>query len=241
MRLYPLLLTGLILLPAQAIAQTIMIGTAAQYDKGIFTVDAASLQGFDKALGDVLCQRAGLSCEWKVMPREDLLPALKSSEVDVVMAAIPANSVLDDGIEKTVAYLQPDPFITVGLSGTELHKHVKHMGSVSDPAFDEWFPTTGYTNVVFPTLEDALKAIESGEADAVIGEQADLAPLVKASNGKFVVIGHNDSFRPGVTMALRSEDTDLRFSLEDHIYNMMQDGSLNVLTEEWFGLDAAEW
>ena len=42
-------------------------------------------------------------------------------------------------------------------------------------------------------------------------------------------------------MALRADDIDLRFAFEDQIFEMSQDGSLNALTETWFGVDAARW
>ena len=75
----------------------------------------------------------------------------------------------------------------------------------------------------------------------MIGERERLAPLVEAARGRIVVLAKNDRLRPGVTMALRSDDIDRRFNFEDRIYDMTQDGSLNALTRDWFGIDAAAW
>lgn len=241
MRFYPLLLAGLLLLPAQMIAQTVMIGTAEQYEAGEYTVDPVALQEFEKALGEVLCQRAELSCEWKVTARDDLLSALRAGEVDVVMAAIPITAEMGEGIETTASYLQLDPFVYAGLPGTEMHVNVLNVATISDPAIETIVASTGYIFEVYPTLEEALKTIENGGAEAVLGERENLVPLVEASGGRFAVINHQDTLRPGVVMALRSEDIDLRFSFEDRIYDMTQDGSLNALTKEWFGIDAAVW
>ncbi|MFD1196713.1 transporter substrate-binding domain-containing protein [Seohaeicola saemankumensis] len=234
-------MAGLAFLPVQALAENITIGTDEAYDARIFTLEPSTLEGFDKAFAEIVCSRANLSCEWKTMPYDVLSSALRDGDVDIIIAAIPSNAELGAGVEKTVAYLQPDPFLTVGPPGTELHKHVKHLGSIADPVFDGWFPTTGYTNVVFPTIEAAVEAIETGEADAVIGERATLEPLIAGSGGKLVKITENAHLRPGVSMVLRSGDVDLRFNLEDRIFDMTQDGSLNALTEEWFGIDAAQW
>ena len=241
MNCFRIFLACLVLLPVHAFADNITIGTDEAYDARVFTVEPATLQGFDRAFGEMICARANLSCDWKTMPYGALSSALMAGEVDVIIAAIPSDAELGSGVEKTVAYLQPDPFLTVGPPGTELHKHVKHLGSIADPVFDQWFPTTGYTNVVFPTIEAAVEAIETGEADAVIGERASLEPLVEASGGKLVRVNENDRMRPGISMVLRSDDVDLRFNLEDRIFDMMQDGSLNSLTKDWFGIDAAQW
>lgn len=42
-------------------------------------------------------------------------------------------------------------------------------------------------------------------------------------------------------MALHADNFELRFTFEDLIYEMTQDGSLDVLTKEWFGIDAVTW
>ena len=241
MRIITLLLAGLLLVPAQAIAQNITIGTTDQYEAGEFTVDPAALQGFETALGDALCERAELSCEWLVMAPSDLLPALQAKQIDVLMAAIPMTAKLGANIDTTAAYLYPDPFQFVGLPGKQMHGNVKSVAAISDPAIDHWYATTGYTIEFFPTIEGALKAVENGEADIAVGELADVAPLMEASGGSLVVIQDNRRLRTGVTMALHADNIDLRFVFEDEIYDMTLDGSLNTLTEKWFGIDAIKW
>jgi len=67
-----------------AFADTVTIGTVQVYDAGSYTVDPAALQGFELALGDELCQRAGFTCEWKVLTPDQLWPALETGEIDAV-------------------------------------------------------------------------------------------------------------------------------------------------------------
>ncbi|MCI2398234.1 transporter substrate-binding domain-containing protein [Aliiroseovarius subalbicans] len=241
MKLVTIMLAGLVSLPVQAFAQDVTIGTLADYDPGVFTVDAAALQGFEKALGEALCDRGGLTCTWKVLDAEALLPALQGKDVDVMMGAIPMTRVLGDGIETTAAYLYPDVFDFVGPTGTELHGDVRKVASISDPAIDAWHGSTGYVLELMPTLADAVAAVESGAVDVAVGERADLAPLLAQSDGTVEVVTGNRRLRPGVTMALHADNIDLRFTFEDLIYDMTQDGSLNALTEVWFGKDAYTW
>lgn len=241
MRLAAILGAGLALLPAPTLAQTVTIGTAKTYDAGPFTVDPAALQGFEKALAQTFCERAALDCRWKAMARSDLMPALERHEVDVAMAAIPSNAALGQGIAATAAYLYPDPFDFVGAPGTQMHANVGTVATVSDPEVRAWSTSTGYTFRYFATLGDALKFYRRGEAQAILAERAALQPVIGASGGRLAVIVPRDRLRRGVTMALRSEDADLRFDIEDRIYDMVQDGSLNALTRSWFGVDASAW
>jgi ABC-type amino acid transport substrate-binding protein len=119
--------------------------------------------------------------------------------------------------------------------------NVGTVAAVSDPTIKAWSASTGYSFKYFETLKAALKFFESGGAEAVLAERTDLQPLIKASGGRLAVIAPRDRLRPGVAMALRSEDTDLRFTFEDRIYDMEKDGSMNALTKKWFGIDASEW
>lgn len=241
MKVFSIMLAGLFFLPAQAFSQTIRIGTTDTYDAGEYTVEASALQGFDRAFGELLCKRGKLSCEWKVMGQDNLVPALKAKEVDVIIAAIPLTKDLGSGIERTAAYLYPDPFDIVGLPGFVPFGNVKTVATISDPAIEVWRGTTGYTILYFSTLEEALKAVERGDAEIAVGEHEDIAPLVEATEGRLEVVNPERHLRPGVAMALREEDADLRFTFEDLIYDMSQDDSLNVLTKEWFGSDAVQW
>ncbi|MDJ0630187.1 MAG: transporter substrate-binding domain-containing protein [Rhodobacter sp.] len=241
MRIGLLVLAGVLLPPVQALAQKVTIGTAAQYEVGDFTVAPAVMQGFERALSEALCQRGNLSCEWEPMAQDGLLPALKAKEVDVVMAAIPITAQLGDGLETTAAYLYPDPFDFVGPPGFDPFGNVKTAATISDPAIDAWHTTTPYNVMRFDTLEEALEAVERGDAEIAVGERIELAPLVDATEGRLAVVAAERRLRPGVTMALHADNFELRFAFEDLIYEMTQDGSLNALTKEWFGKDAVTW
>ncbi|WP_161594610.1 transporter substrate-binding domain-containing protein [Marimonas lutisalis] len=241
MKLPALVLCGLFLQPLPTLAQTITIGVPDVYDVGDYTVDGATFQGFDKALGDALCARGGLTCAWTAMPHDTLFDALRAKEIDVVMAAIPVNADLGDGIETTAPYLYPDPFTFAGLPAIrQVFGSVKSVAALRDPAIEAWKKTTGYNITYHPTLQEAVKAVEAGSADVVVAETEKLLPMLAAYDGPVVAI-RGGRPRPGVTMALHADNIDLRFTFEDLIYDMSQDSSLNALTEKWFGIDATPW
>ena len=241
MKQFPGLTLALVLTASPVLADTVTIGTVQTYDPDEFTVDPEALQRFDRSLGDALCERANLSCEWSVLAIDELIPALIAGEIDVVMAALHADAELSEGVDTTVPYLYPDPFVIVAFPGTQTITGMTSVSAVPDPAIAAWHATSGYRIEYFPTPEEALQAVVDGRVDSVIGERSDLLPLVEATGGLVTVINENDRLRGGVIMALRDEDLDLRFAFEDQIYDMTLDGSLNAMTDEWFGIDAADW
>lgn len=238
MKLHPVLLAGLLIIPAQTFAQTVMIGTATVYDAGEYTVDETALQGFEQALSEAICERGKLTCVWKAMPKGDLAAALKAKEIDVMMAAIPSTEKLGDGVDLTAPYLYPDPYDFVGKPGTNLHGDVQTVARIADPAVDVWAASSPFSFKVFPSFEEAMVEVNSGGAQTMIGEREALDPLMAESSAHGLAIIHSRRLRPGVAMALHADNIDLRFNFEDRIYDMTQDGSLNALTEKWFGIDA---
>lgn len=241
MRLCSLFLASLSVLPAQAFSQTVTIGTTAQYDAGDFTVAPEVLQGFERALTEAACARGQLDCVWKEMPRDELLPALRDKQIDVMVAAISASAELGDNVDMTAPYVYPDIYNIIGPAGIQMHGDVKTVATIADAAIDAWAPTTPYTIKTFPTLDDAWAGVVDGSAEVVMAEREALVPLVEKHGEQTIAILFSRRLRPGMTMALHADNIDLRFNFEDRFYDMTQDGSLNALIEEWFGDDADRW
>ncbi|WP_165784572.1 transporter substrate-binding domain-containing protein [Zhengella mangrovi] len=226
-----------------ATADIVAIGTVQVYDAGNFTVDPASLQGFEKALGNELCKRAGFTCEWKVLPPDQLWSALAAGDVDAVMAGVSMGDDVGDGVDRTLPYLMLDPFLHIGLPGTQWQVEGAKVAYLPDPAVTAYAGTSGATFTEYQKMEDALAAVRSRQVLSLFGEREALAPVVEASGGELAIIGNRAEIKikPGVAMALRVDNVDLRFGFEDQIFEMSQDGSLNALTKTWFGVDAASW
>ncbi len=226
-----------------AFADTVTIGTVQVYDAGSYTIDPAALQGFELALGDELCQRAGFTCEWKVLTPDQLWPALETGEIDAVMAGISMAEDVGDSVDRTAPYVTLDPFVHIGLAGTQWLINAAVVAYLPDPAAAAYAQKAGASFTEYETLEDALAAVRDGQVLSLFGERDALAPLVEASGGQLAIIDNRDEIKikPGVAMALRADDIDLRFAFEDQIFEMSQDGSLNALTETWFSVDAARW
>lgn len=225
------------------LADTVTIGTVRVYDPGSYTIDPAALQGFETALGDELCKRAGFTCDWKVLPAGQLWSALEAGEVDAVMAGVSMGEDIGGNVDRTMPYVMLDPYLHVGLVGTQWQIEGADVAYLSDPAVAAYAQTTGASFTEYDTLQDALVAVRSGQALSLFGERNALIPIVEASEGELAVIGVRDEIKikPGVAMVVRSDDIDLRFALEDQIFDMSQDGSLNALTDTWFGVDAGRW
>ncbi len=68
------------------LAQTVRLGTEGAYPPYNFINDAGEVDGFERELGDELCKRAGLTCEWVTNDWDSIIPNLQSGNYDVIIA-----------------------------------------------------------------------------------------------------------------------------------------------------------
>ena len=225
---------ALALLGSAAIAQEVVrIGTEGAYPPYNFINDAGEIDGFEKELGDAICERAGLACEWVTNEWDSIIPNLVSGNYDVIMAGMSITDERDQVIDFTQPYYPPTASAYVGLSadadimgGTvSAQTATIQAGHVA---------SSGATLLEFATPEETIAAVRNGEADAVFADYDYLLPIVEASGGELVFVGDRVPLGGGVGAGLRESDTALRDRMDAVIAEMKADGSLNELLAKWF-------
>ena len=71
-----------------AAAQTVRMGTEGAYPPYNFINDAGEVDGFERELGDELCTRAGLTCEWVTTDWDSIIPNLQSGNYYTIIAGM---------------------------------------------------------------------------------------------------------------------------------------------------------
>ena len=67
-----------------ALADTVRLGTEGAYPPYNFINDAGEVDGFERELGDELCKRAELTCEWVTNEWDTIIPNLVSGNYDTI-------------------------------------------------------------------------------------------------------------------------------------------------------------
>ncbi|MCB4455071.1 transporter substrate-binding domain-containing protein [Leisingera sp. McT4-56] len=220
---------ALALTAGMGLADTVRLGTEGAYAPWNFVNDAGEIDGFERELGDELCKRAELTCEWVKNDWDSIIPNLVSGNYDTIIAGMSITDERDEVIDFTQPYTPPDPSAYVAQSAdVDLEGGVIAAQATTIQA--AFIAEQGWTLVEFATPEETVAAVRNGEADAVLADKSFLDSVL---GDDLVMLERSESLGGGVGMGFRESDAELRGKFDAAIQSMKDDGSLNELIAKW--------
>lgn len=217
---------------SMAMAQDVVrMGTEGAYPPWNFINDAGEVDGFERELGDELCARAELTCEWVTNDWDSIIPNLVSGNYDTIIAGMSITEERDEVIDFTQNYTQPDPSAYLAMSAdVDVANGViaAQTGTIQAAHIAD----SDATLVEFATPEETIAAVRNGEADAVLADKSYLNPIA-AEDDSLVLLEQEELLGGGVGMGVRESDTELKEKFNVAIQSMKDDGSLNELITKW--------
>ena len=224
-----------------ALAQDVVrLGTEGAYPPYNYIDDSGEVAGFERVLGDELCKRAELTCEWVTNDWDSIIPNLVSGNYDAIIAGMSITPEREEVVAFTQNYTPPSPSafasmmddidletaVIAAQTGTIQAAHVATM--------------EGATLVEYPTPDETVAAMRSGEADAVLSDKDYLIPVVEESSDVSFV-GDDVPLGGGIGMASRQSQPELLETFDAAIQSMKDDGTLNELIVEYLGADSPKF
>ncbi len=226
--------TALAVVASMAMAgshSVVRMGTEGAYPPWNLINDNGEVDGFERELGDELCARAELTCEWVTNEWDSIIPNLVSGNYDVIIAGMSITDERDEVIDFTQAYTPPDPSTYAAMS-----EDVDLTGGViaaqTGTIQAGYVAESGATLVEFATPDETIAAVMNGEADAVLADDSFIQTAIQA-NSDLMVVGDPVALGGGVGMGIRESDGELRAKFDAAIQSMKDDGSLNELIAKW--------
>ncbi|MEZ5730752.1 MAG: transporter substrate-binding domain-containing protein [Paracoccaceae bacterium] len=221
-------------------AQTVRMGTEGAYPPSNFINDKGEIDGFERELGDELCKRAGLTCEWVSNEWDSIIPNLVSGNYDTIIAAMSITEERAAVIAFSDPYLPPTPSVYVALSdGVDLEGGI--IATQTATIQSGYIAESGAQLLEFPTPDETIAAVRNGEADAVFADIDYLKPIVAESGGQLTFVGEPVPLGGGVGIGMRQSDAELKAKFDAAIQSMKDDGTLNPMITKWFGDEATLW
>ena len=220
-----------------ALAQDVVrMGTEGAYAPYNFINDAGEVDGFEREVGDEVCARAELTCEWVTNDWDSIIPNLVSGNYDTIMAGMSITDERDEVIDFTQNYFPPAASAYVAMDeGADLAGGViaAQVNTIQAAHVAE----SGATLLEFATPDETVAAVRNGEADAVFADKDFLAPVASESSD-LMFVGEDVQLGGGIGVGLREGDEELKAALDEAIASMKEDGSLNEMIVKWFGDEA---
>jgi polar amino acid transport system substrate-binding protein len=219
-----------------AMADVVRMGTEGAYPPYNFINDAGNVDGFDIDVGNEVCKRANLTCEWVTNEWDSIIPNLVSGNYDTIAAGMSITDERDEVIDFTQSYAPPDPSAYVAMSdGVDLTGGViaAQTGTIQAGHVAE----SGATLVEFATPDETIAAVKTGEVDAVIADKGFLEPFV-AEDADLMFVSEAVMLGGGLGIGVRESDGELKAALDAALQSMKDDGTLNEMIKKWLPASA---
>ena len=226
------------LLAACGGADAVVIATVGNYHPFDFINDEGEIDGLERDLGDELCRRADLECEWVLNEWETMIPDLVAEEFDAILAGMSITAIREELIDFTEAYYPPTPSVYVAGAGAGDEAAQGTIGVTANTIYSDYFTELGRPFVSLDGSIDAVDAVLNGEVDAVLVDHGYGVEKLAEYEGQLAIVGPSILLDRGLGIGVR-KDSDLKGSLNEALESMKADGSLNALIIKWVGEDAS--
>ena len=217
---------------------TVVIATVGNYYPFDFINDEGEIDGLERELGDELCRRANLECEWVLNDWETMIPDLVAEEFDAILAGMSITAKREQLIDFTEAYYPPTPSMYVARSGAGDEAAQGTIGVTANTIYSDYFTELGSPFVSLDGSMDAVDAVLSDEVDAVLVDHGYGVQKLANYEGQLAFVGPSVLLDQGLGIGVR-EGSGLKGKLDEALASMKSDGTLNALIPKWVGENAS--
>ena len=219
-------------------AEPVVIATDGNYDPFNFINDAGEIDGLERELGDELCSRADLECEWVQNDWESMIPDLVAEEFDAIFAGMSITAEREETIDFTEAYYPPTPSVYMARAGEGDAAIQGTIGATANTIYSDYFTEQGTPFVSLEGSIDLADALLGGDIDASLVDHGYAVEKLEEFEGRLAIVGPTVVLDRGLGIGVR-KGSDLKGKLDEALASMKADGSLNTLLVKWVGEDAS--
>ena len=219
-------------------SDSVLIATDGEYHPFNFINESTGeIDGLEREMGDELCRRANLECEWTINPWDEMIPDLQAEEFDAIITGMSITRERDQLIDFTDPYYPPAPsvYIARAAAGDEAAQGI--VGAMEETIYSDYFQSIGREYVGFENSESSMNALLGGEIDAILVDRGFALERLTELEGQVAIVGPEVTLDEGLGIGVR-EDSPLRERFNEAIASMKEDGTLNDLLRKWIGEDS---
>ncbi|ENX6721540.1 cystine ABC transporter substrate-binding protein [Escherichia coli] len=208
---------------------TLLVGLEGTYPPFSFQGDDGKLTGFEVEFAQQLAKHLGVEASLKPTKWDGMLASLDSKRIDVVINQVTISD------ERKKKYDFSTPYT---ISGIQALVKKGNEGTIKTAA-DLKGKKVGVDVRTYDDDPTKYQDLRVGRIDAILVDRLAALDLVKKTNDTLAVTGEAFS-RQESGVALRKGNEDLLKAVNDAIAEMQKDGTLQALSEKWFGADVTK-
>ena len=223
-----------------ALAADVRIATEGAYAPWNYLDDAGELAGFEIELGNALCEKAGVECEWVQNEWDSIIPNLQAGNYDVIMAGMSITDERMEAIDFSDDYYPADPSRYITTAGTEIDldalegKKIGAQGATIQAAHVQEMYSEDNQILTFETPDQSIADLMAGNIDLIIADGSYLQPIVDGSDGAMVFTGPEVMIGNGVGMGFRKDSGEVMVQMAEALDALKADGTVDALIKEFF-------
>lgn len=239
---------GLTASAALAEGEKVRVATEASFPPFSKTEADGSFTGFELDLGDAVCERAKLDCEWVKQDFDGMIAALLAGKFEFVFSSMSITDERQKVVDFSLPYYNtPSKFVApkdssfdISPSGLAGKAVGTYAGSTQDDYLQAKFSDAtvrGYENIDQIAADLVAGRVELMFVEALAAEEF----LTKEDGQPYAFVGpdYNDPAILGVGAGamFRKDDTELRDRVNAAIRDVYADGTFDAIAEKYFEIN----
>ncbi len=208
-----------------------------------YQTENGAYAGFDLDLAQKIAAKLGVTLNLRVLGEEDASELLRTDSVDFLAG----NQALLDGDDRgmlasDVVFVNKIVVAVRAGAGVESISQLeaKKVGVVPNTAAEEAFNgkrelKSKTEKVEFATADEALAALNDGSVDAIVADEMSIRAAVK--DGASVLMLEEALQERAYSFMVKKGDTALKERINEILFELSSDGTLQDLSIKWFGAD----
>jgi lysine-arginine-ornithine-binding protein len=230
--------------PGTHAAETIRVATEASYPPFSKTEPDGRITGFEIDLGNEVCKRVQIKCEWVKQNFDGYIAGLLAGKYRMIFSSLLINEERQKILDFSIPY-QATSYRFVGPKGLNIdispeQLKGKRIGVYAGSAQEKYLKRE-YGDTVklagYQTIDQIMSDLTAGRIDLALNEEPAAAEFLKSSQGQaFEFIGSriDDPAVLGVGAAFRKGD-ELRERINTAIREIYADGTFDTIAAPYFG------
>lgn len=228
---------------------TVRIAMDATYPPFESLDPSGEIVGFERDIGEELCKRMNVTCEFTNTAWEGIIPGLLANEYDAILSSMSITEERKLQVDFTNKIYNTPPAIAVPKDSdlTEATPEAlagRSIGAQTSTTHSNYaeakFPDADLK--IYPSPDEYKLDLSSGRIDAAIDDVVVLDEWVKSEDGaccKVLGVLPTDPVinGEGAGIAIRKEDTALKEMFNKAIEEIRADGTYKTINDKYFGFD----